>query len=285
MSQILSEPWSYGFMRHAFGSSILLGALCGLVGCFIVLKGLAFAGDALGHSMLPGIVIAHLRQASPALGALGAATLAVVVISFISKAKKLSNDTIIGVVFPGFFALGIMLVSRRKSYAGDLTHVLFGNVLAVSKSDLMWQIALLLLVTTAIFLFYRQLLSVTFDPDFSEQMGLPVHAIHFSILMTIALTVVSGVQAVGTVLISALLVTPAATARLLTDRFRSMLWLAAALGSLSGLIGLYFSYYFGTAAGASIVVASVSLFLIALLFHKTERYLPTEGSLDQHALQ
>ena len=265
MISMLLEPWSYQFMRHALSAGLLLGVTCGIVGCFVVLKGLAFVGDALSHSILPGVVVAHLREIPLALGGVLAAVSAVIVMSIVGRARKLSDDTVIGVVFPGFFALGVMLISRSKGYTKDLAHILFGNILAVTLEDLICQACLLLLVLFGLFAFYPELVATTFDPDYFEQLDLPVKRAHFLLLFVVALTVVSGVQAVGTVMVAALLVTPAATARLLTERLPWMLVLSAFFGSASTLLGLYLSYYFGTAAGAGVVLVAVVFFSLCLM--------------------
>jgi ABC-type Mn2+/Zn2+ transport system permease subunit len=264
MMSIVTEPWGHEFMRNALLAGILLGSTCGLLGCFVVLRGLAFVGDALSHSVLPGVVIAHFFRLPIVLGGVLAALCAVVTMWVVSFERRLKNDVVIGVVFPGYFALGVMMLSRTKGYTRDLAHILFGNVLAVRTEDLILQAVLFVAVVTMLVAFYPELVATTFDPEYSRQVGISPERAHLGLLVTLAITVVSGVQAVGTVLVTSLLITPAATARMFSRRLSSMLALSAVLGCLSTTQGLYISYYWGTAAGASIILVAVTQFVLAI---------------------
>jgi ABC-type Mn2+/Zn2+ transport system permease subunit len=264
MISVVTDPWGHEFMRNALLAGVLLGSTCGLLGCFVVLRGMAFVGDALSHSVLPGVVMAHFFRLPMVVGGILAALCAVVTMWALSFERKLKNDVVIGVVFPGYFALGVMMLSRTKGYTRDLAHILFGNVLAVRIDDLIFQALLFLAVVSILVAFYPELVVTTFDPEYSRQIGISPERAYLGLMVTLAITVVSGVQAVGTVLVTSLLITPAATARLFTQRLASMLALSAVLGCLSTTLGLYISYYWGTAAGASVILVAVTIFLCAI---------------------
>jgi len=264
----LSEPFQYEFMARAFAEATLVAVICSVLGCYVVLRGLAFVGDALAHAVLPGIVVAYLCGQSLLIGALGAALISVSLIAFVSLDKRLDSGTATGVVFSGAFALGVALISRLEGYTRDLAHFLFGNILAVSTGDLLFTMAVGLLVFLFLGLFHRELMILSFDPVHARQMGLPTRALHWGLLVLIAFTVVSGIQAVGVNLITSLLITPAATARLLTERIHSMMLLSAALAVVGACLGLYLSYYCRIAAGASMVLVGSLLFALVYSFSR-----------------
>ena len=222
-------------------------------------------GDALAHSVLPGVVLAYVSGQSILGGALLAALLTVAMISLISRQKRLSSDTAIGVVFTGAFATGVVIMSRLQGYTRDLAHFLFGNILAVGRHDLAFSGLVCVLVLACLVLFHRELLIVSFDPTHATKMGISVATMRFGLLVLIAITVVSGIQAVGVILVTSLLVTPAATARLVTGRLTHMMALSAFFGILSAILGLYASYFLAVAAGASIVLAGSLLFAMVWL--------------------
>ncbi len=262
----LIEPLQYAFFLRALLVGALLGATCGALGCFVVLRGMAFIGDAMAHSVLPGVVIAYLLGVNIIAGAFVTGLLAAILISAISHTEQVREDTAIGIVFTGAFALAIVLISRTQGYVRDLTHFLFGNILGVAPGDVIIAAIVTLVVLSCMFLWYRELLVSSFDRTHAQVIGLHLNWLHMGLMALLALTIVSGIQAVGVVLIASLLVTPAATARLLTDRLTVMILLAALLGSGATLIGLYTSYYVQVASGGAVVLTSTLVFLLALIF-------------------
>ncbi len=262
----LLKPLEYDFFTRGLLVGIILGLTCGVLGCFVVLRGMAFIGDALAHAVLPGVVLAYMLGISIFVGALAAGLLTALLISLISRTEAMREDTAIGIVFTGAFALGIVLISHMRGYARDLTHFLFGNILGIALSDVLITAVVAAAVLIAIGLWYRPLLIMSFDPTHAQAIGLRMGWLHGGLMVLLSLTIVSGIQAVGVVLVAALLVTPAATARLLTDRLPMMIGLAALLGSGAAMGGLYASYYMGIASGGAVVLTSTLVFMIVLLF-------------------
>lgn len=265
--ELLLQPLSYQFMQRGMIAAILVGIVCAVVGTYIVLRGMAFFGDALAHTILPGIALGYLISggARDALfwWALGTAVLAALGIGAISKNSQIKEDTAIGIIFAGMFALGIALISTVRSYAVDLSHFLFGDVLSVSPQNL-WLILIfggIILLT--IFALYKEFMTLSFDPVLAATLRLPVTLLNNILLVLIAATVAVSLQTVGVALMVAMLVTPAATAYLLTHRLSTMMMLAAVFASLSGVIGLYLSFYLSIASGAAIVLTATLFFLLA----------------------
>lgn len=265
--ELLLQPLSYQFMQRGMIAAILVGIVCAVVGTYIVLRGMAFFGDALAHTILPGIALGYLISggARDALfwWALGTAVLAALGIGAISKNSQIKEDTAIGIIFAGMFALGIALISTVRSYAVDLSHFLFGDVLSVSPQNL-WLILIfggIILLT--IFALYKEFMTLSFDPVLAATLRLPVTLLNNILLILIAATVAVSLQTVGVALMVAMLVTPAATAYLLTHRLSTMMMLAAVFASLSGVIGLYLSFYLSIASGAAIVLTATLFFLLA----------------------
>ena len=261
----LLDPLRYDFFVRALVVGMLLGVTCGAIGCFVVLRGMAFIGDALAHAILPGVVIAYLLGLSVVGGAVIAGVLTALLISAISRTEQVREDAAIGIVFTGAFSLGIVLISRKQGYMRDLSHFLFGNILGIAPGDLLVTAGIALVVLACLALWYRELLVSSFDPSHARAIGLRLGLLHLGLTTLLALTVVAGIQAVGVVLVAALLVTPAATARLLTERLPVMIGLAAALGSGAAVIGLYASYYIAIASGGAVVLTSTLLFGLVLL--------------------
>ena len=264
----LLQPFSYEFMQRGMLAAILVGIVCAVVGTYVVLRGMAFFGDALAHSILPGIALGYLVSGGAReplfWWALGTAVVAALGIGAISKNSEIKEDTAIGIIFAGMFALGIALISTVRSYAVDLSHFLFGDVLSVSSQSL-WLILLFGgLVLLTIFAFYKEFTTISFDPILATTLRLPVGLLNNLLLVLIAVTVAVSLQTVGVALMVAMLVTPAATAYLLTHRLSKMMILAAIFASLSGVIGLYLSYYLSIASGAAIVLTATMFFMIVL---------------------
>jgi ABC-type Mn2+/Zn2+ transport system permease subunit len=264
MIDFLIAPFEFGFMQRAFVGGVLVGAICALVGTYVVLRGLAFVGDALAHAAFPGVVIAYLLKGNIYLGATIFALATALAIGLVSRRGRVSYDTAIGILFAGAFALGVLLMSTIHGYTVDLFSFLFGNVLGISTRDLLLVGILGAIVVLTIILFYKELLLLSFDPTVAEAMGYPVQALNYLLLGLIALTIVISIQAVGIILVVALLVTPSATAYLLTERFFRMMIVGVFLAALAAVIGLYLSYYLNVASGAAIVLVSTCLFFLVL---------------------
>jgi manganese/iron transport system permease protein len=268
----LLEPLKYEFMQRGMIASVLVGIVCAVVGTYVVLRGMAFFGDALAHTILPGIAIGYLITGGARdtlfWWALGTAIVAALGIGAISKQAEIKEDTAIGIIFAGMFALGIALISTVRSYAVDLSHFLFGDVLGVSPHSLWLIIIFGAIVLLTIAAFYKEFLTLSFDPILAATLRLPVNLLNNLLLCLIAITVAVSLQTVGVALMVAMLATPAATASLLTKRLPIMMALAAFFAALSGVIGLYFSYYLSIASGAAIVLTATTFFLLAFLWKR-----------------
>ena len=263
MSAIL-DPLGYEFFVRAIGASILVGVVCAVIGTYMVLRGLAFMGDALSHAAFPGVVAAYLIGAPFYIGASVAAVGTALAIGWISRRGRLRGDTAIGVLFAGMFAFGIFLFSTIENYVGDLFGFLFGQILGTSTADLIALTILSVIVLGVVAVLWKELLYSTFDPLAAAASGLPVAALEYLFLGLIALTIVISLQAVGIILVVAMLVTPAATAQLLADRFSRLMAIAIVIGTVAPVVGLYLSFWTNTASGALIVLVETAAFLLAL---------------------
>ncbi len=266
-----AAPFHYPFMVRALIASVLVSGLSAVVGAFVVLRSMAFLGDALAHAVLPGLATGFLvagRGDRRALfwWALGTAIAVSLGIGWVSQRGRLKEDTAIGIVFAGMFALGVALISTVRGFAVDLVHFLFGNVLGVSTWDLAVIGAFGGVVLGLLLLFYKEFVLVSFDPTLASTLRLPTMFYRYLLLVLIAITVVVSLQTVGVALMLALLITPASTAYLLTKRLPAMMAVGAAVGVVSGILGLYLSFYWSVASGAAIVLVSIAFFLLALLF-------------------
>jgi ABC-type Mn2+/Zn2+ transport system permease subunit len=262
----LITPFTYAFMSRGLFAAVMVGILCSVIGCYVVLRSMAFLGDAMAHAILPGIAIAYLLKGNLTIGALVAAIVLAVAIGAFSQRGIIKEDTAIGILFTAALALGVALISSISTYAVDLSHILFGNVLGVSPADL-WLTGLLgaaVLITT--FICYKPFLVISFDPILASTLKLPVQALRILLLVLLALTIVISMQTVGVGLVAAMLVTPGATAYLLTKRLPAMMALSALFGALSSIVGLYASYYLNIASGSTIVLTATLFFILAFLF-------------------
>lgn len=264
----LTEPWQFEFMRRAAATAIIVGIVCGAVGTYLVLRGMALVGDALGHAVFPGIVAAAVFRFDPFLGAIAAGGLAAVGITVLNRRGGLREDVAMAIIYAGAFAIGIALLSTRGSYAADLTSFLTGYVLGVSPRDLRVIALLAGLVLAALAVFHRGLVAATFDPSGAAVLGLPVNRLELTLMVCIALAVVASVQAVGTIMVIAMLVTASATARMLTRRIVPMMVASGAIGAFSGVTGLFAAYHLSISAGAAIVLVCTTMFLAVLLVRK-----------------
>lgn len=263
---LLTEPLQHQFMRNALGAILLVGIICGIVGVFVTLRGLAFMGDALAHAVFPGVVIAFVLGGSFLIGALVAAIIVSLAIGFVTQSGLLRNDTAIGVFFVGAFSVGIAIISTQRSYARDVTSLLFGSILGVSRDDLLLTAIIGGLVLLLVWLFRREIVALSFDRTYAQSQGLNLWRWDQLFLILLSLTIVISLQTVGNVLVLAMLVTPAAAARLLSTRLVPMIGISAAIGALSGVLGLYLSYFLGVSSGASIVLVATTIFLLVFLF-------------------
>lgn len=266
LARWLLEPLSYPFMVRALLASVMVGTICAVVGTYVVLRGMAFFGDALAHAVLPGVAVAFLLGINLLWGALAMALVTAVGIGYLSRRGQVKEDTAIGVIFAASFALGVALLSTMDSYTVDLTHILFGNVLGVSPADLWLTGGLAVLVLGLVVLLYKELLVVSFDPILAATLRLPLNTLNYLLLLLIALTVVVSIQTVGVALLVAMLVTPAATAYLLTRRLWHMMIVGAAIGAVSSVVGLYISFYVNISSGAAVVLVCTAAFVLAFLF-------------------
>jgi manganese/iron transport system permease protein len=264
MMQHLLEPFQYAFMQRAFVTALLVGVLCSAMGTYVVLRKLAFIGDGIAHASFAGIVIAYLRGADYYIGAGIVAIITALGIGFVHRRGRVALDTAIGVLFTGAFALGIFLMSRQRTYSVDLQSFLFGDILSVSHQDVLMIVALALFVAFATAILWRALLYTSFDPTVAQASGMNAQFIEYVLLVLLALTIIISLQAVGIVLVAALLVTPAAAAYQLTTRFSRMMAISALLGAISGAGGLYLSYFLRSSSGATIVLLATILFFIAI---------------------
>jgi ABC-type Mn2+/Zn2+ transport system permease subunit len=261
-------------MQRGLLASTLVGVLCAVVGCYVVLRGMAFLGDALAHAILPGVAIAYLFNGNLMLGALVAAIIVAMLIGFLSRQGTIKEDTAIGILFAAALSLGVLLISSIRTYAVDLTHILFGNVLGVSSEDLILTAVLGVVVLGFIVVFYREFLVMSFDPVLAATLRMRAERFRTLMLILLALTIVVSLQTVGVGLVSAMLVTPGAAAYLLTRRLASMMIVSAFIGAVSSVVGLYLSFYLSVASGAAVVLTATTIFLLAFLFAPARGLVP-----------
>jgi ABC-type Mn2+/Zn2+ transport system permease subunit len=264
------QPFSYAFMMRGLLASVIVGIVCAVVGVYVVLRGMAFLGDALAHAVLPGIALGYLLSGSSRdtlfWWALGAAVLVALGVGRITKNSEIREDTAIGILFASMFALGIALISTVRSYSVDLSHFLFGNVLGVSARDLILTCVFGGAILITIFLFYKEFLVLSFDPILAATLRLPSSFLNSILLILMALTVSVAMQTVGVSMMVAMLVTPAASAMLLTRRLWHGMFVSAAIGAFSAVTGLYLSYYFNIVSGSAIVLTATLIFVLVFLF-------------------
>ncbi len=269
----LLQPLQYDFIIRALLAAVIVGVVCSVLGVYIVLRGMAFLGDAMSHTILPGVVAAYFLGWPLAVGALVMGVLTALGIGLLTRRTALKEDTAIGVIFAGFFALGVAMLSAGASTI-DLAHFLFGNLLGVSSGDLWLTAGLGGLVLALIFLFYKEFLVLSFDPLLAATLRLPTTFLHYLLLLLIAVTIVVALQVVGVSLMLAILVTPAATASFVTHRLPAMMAVAALIGVVSGVAGVYAGYYLNIASGPAVVLAATSIFLVVLGVTAARRRLP-----------
>ena len=265
ISLFIEEVIQYGFFQKALLTGVAVGIVCGVIGCFIVLRGLALMGDAISHAILPGVAISYMLGINFLVGAAIVGLLAALGIGFINRNSIVKNDAAIGIVFSLFFAVGVLMIAKAKT-AIDLTQILFGNVLTVSDTDRTMTLIIGGLVLLLVFVFYKERVLTSFDPVMAEASGMKVGLIHYLLMLMLTLVTVVSLQTVGVILVVSLLITPASTAYLLTYRMSTMIFLSAAIGAISAIVGLFFSFSFNLSSGPSIVVVATAIFILAFIF-------------------
>ena len=268
----LVEPLTLPFMLRAFVVTVIAAAVCALLSCWLVLLGWSLMGDAISHAVLPGVALSYILGINFFIGAITFGLLASIIITYIKGNSIIKSDTAIGITFSSFLALGIILISVAKS-STDLFHILFGNILAVQDLDMYITIGMGALILLIIGIFFKQLLITSFDELLAKAMGMPVNFYHYLLMVLLTLVSVTAMQSVGTILIVAMLITPAATAYLYANSLKSMIFLSSGLGALASVLGLFIGYSFNLAAGSSIVLTSASFFLISFFIAPKQRYL------------
>ncbi|KML11191.1 manganese ABC transporter permease [Bacillus safensis] len=263
--EFLTGLVEYAFLQKALFTSVMVGIICGVIGCFIILRGMALMGDAISHAVLPGVAISYMLGINFFFGAVLTGVLTAIGIGYVSQNSRIKNDSAIGIVFTAFFSIGIILITFLKS-SSDLYHILFGNVLAVRSSDMWITLGIGIFILLAVIVFYKELLISSFDPVISSVYGLPNRMIHYFLMTLLTLVTVASLQTVGIILVVAMLITPAATAYLLTDRLWIMIYLSAFFGAVSAVAGLGLSFTYNLSSGASIVLVATILFGSAFVF-------------------
>ncbi|SDC18212.1 iron/zinc/copper transport system permease protein [Pelagirhabdus alkalitolerans] len=257
----------YPFLQNAVLAGVLVGVLCGVVGTFIILRGMALMGEAISHAVLPGVVLSYILGATGFFaGAVLTGTIAALGIGYITENSKIKDDSAIGILLTGMFAIGIVMVTSLGGTNVDVWHILFGNVLAVSRTDLWITFVITIVVILSVLVFYKQLILSTFDPTMAKAIGLPTKWIHYILMIVLSLVTVVSLNTVGVILVVAMLITPASTAYLLTDRLPIMLVLSSTFGVISAVVGVYLSYIYDVATGASIVVVAMAIFTFVFFF-------------------
>ncbi|MGO3601265.1 MAG: metal ABC transporter permease [Enterococcus faecalis] len=272
LNNFIQAVGRYDFLQSALITAVMVGIMSGIIGSFIILRGMSLMGDAISHSVLPGVAVAYMLGINILVGASIFGVLAAMLIGYVASHSKIKVDTAIGVVFSFFYALGFILISMAES-STNLHHILFGNILAVSNSDMITTVVVLGIVILFVQIFYKELLITSFDETFAKTYGLNTQLIHYSLMLVLTLVTVSALQTVGIILVVAMLITPAATAYFWTDRLSIMLILSAIFGVISSICGLYFSYTFNWASGPAIVIIAAGLFLISFIISPKQNLL------------
>ncbi|MCA1772737.1 MAG: metal ABC transporter permease [Halomonas sp.] len=260
----LSDAFQYRFMQRALLTSVMVGAICGLLSCYVVLKRWSLLGDAISHAVLPGVAIAYLLGWPFFIGAFITGALTSIGIGAIERHTRIKSDAAMGLMFTGAFALGIVIISKIASNT-HLMHILFGNVLGVRESALLLTLIASIIALIAVWLFFRPLLLYAFDPQQAQALGFNTSVIHYGLILLLTLTIVASLETVGIILVVAMLITPGATAHLLTDRFRTMMLISVSVGVSSAVIGLWLSAMLDVASGGTIVLVATGWFFMALL--------------------
>jgi ABC-type Mn2+/Zn2+ transport system permease subunit len=278
----LLEPFEYGFFRHAIWVATIAGALCGLVGVYVVLKGMSYIGHGLSHAIFGGAVASYVLGVNVILGAGIWAFVSALMINKVARRRTIGADAAIGTITTASFAVGLILVSTYRSFVVNFDALLFGNVLGVTQADVWLVAGVGLFAAAVVFLAYRQLLFATFDPEVAEVSGVNTGRADMLLAITLAAILASTMNVLGVTLIAAVLVIPAVTARLLTDSFHRMLWISVATGTFCGFTGVYLSYYLDWASGPAVVLTAATAFVIAYGVSAVRRRRLPQAALDVH---
>lgn len=266
MIELLTDPWQHVFMQRAFVVAVLASVVCAVVGSFVVLRGMAFIGDAVAHAVFPGVAVGYVLQLNLAVAGAVAGVATALTVAVVSQNRRLKEDAVIGVFFAFAFGLGIVLVSTQSSYTGDLASLLFGQILGLSDADVVTVAVVGGLLIAAVLSLRKELVTVSLDRETAAASGLPVFWLDTALYVMVTVAIVISLQAVGNILVLALLITPAATARMLTDRLGTMMVLSAGIGAVCAVVGLYVSFYYNLASGGLIVLTLSAVFMVTWLF-------------------
>ncbi|MDA0140350.1 anchored repeat-type ABC transporter permease subunit [Solirubrobacter deserti] len=273
----LTNP-DLGFLWKALLIAVMSSVICGVVGCYVVLRGMAFIGDAVAHAVFPGLAVAFVIGGNLIIGGIAAGVVTAVLVAVFSQNRRLKEDSVIGVFFVAAFALGIVIISRAPGYAGSLQDFLFGSITGIPDEDLYIVAGTGLAILVALFALHKELVTISLDRETARAMGIPVFWLDLALYVLVTLAVVISVQTIGNILVLALLITPAATARLLTDRLPVMMMLSPAIGGIAALVGLYISWSWDYPTGGTIVLVLTVFFLLAWCFA------PRQGLIAQRRL-
>jgi ABC-type Mn2+/Zn2+ transport system permease subunit len=262
--EILTEPFAYAFFARGIAASTIAGGLCALLGVFIILRGMAYIGHGLSHAIFGGAVVSYVAEINFYIGAGLWGFLSGLLIHAVAKKRQIGADAAIGIVTTASFAIGVAVISRVRKFTKNFEAALFGNILGVTPQDLLVLAGVASVTLVAIFFLYKQLLFVTFDPEVAPTYGVRAGFVDVIFTLLLSASIIASMQVLGVTMIAAAIVIPAVTARLLTNRFATLLWLATAIGAACGLVGMYASYYLDISSGATIVLVATTVFLLAL---------------------
>ena len=279
IENFINGLYEFHFLQNALVTAVVIGIVSGAVGCFIILRGMSLMGDAISHAVLPGVAISYILGINFFVGAIIFGLLSSIIITFIKNNSIIKGDTAIGITFSSFLALGVILIGVANS-STDLFHILFGNILAVQDIDKWLTIGVSIAVLLVIVLFFKELLITSFDPLMAKAIGMKVNFYHYLLMVLLTLVSVTAMQSVGTILIVAMLITPAATAYLYTNSLRKMIIISSSLGAVSSVLGLFIGYSFNIAVGSSIVITSAIIFAISFLVSPKQNFIKKKVKID-----
>lgn len=283
IQNFINGLYEFHFLQNALFTAVVIGVVSGALGCFIILRGMSLMGDAISHAVLPGVAISYILGINFFVGAIIFGLLSSIIITFIKNNSIIKGDTAIGITFSSFLALGVILIGIANS-STDLFHILFGNILAVQDIDKWLTIGVSIAVLVVIVLFFKELLITSFDPLMARAIGMKVNFYHYLLMVLLTLVSVTAMQSVGTILIVAMLITPAATAYLYTNSLRKMIILSSSLGAVSSVLGLFIGYSFNIAVGSSIVITSAIIFAISFLVSPKQNFIKKKVKIDEQKI-
>lgn len=283
IQNFINGLYEFHFLQNALVTAVVIGIVSGAVSCFIILRGMSLMGDAISHAVLPGVAISYILGINFFVGAIIFGLLSSIIITFIKNNSIIKGDTAIGITFSSFLALGVILIGVANS-STDLFHILFGNILAVQDIDKWLTIGVSIVVLLIIVLFFKELLITSFDPLMAKAIGMRVNFYHYLLMVLLTLVSVTAMQSVGTILIVAMLITPAATAYLYTNSLRKMIILSSTIGAVSSVLGLFIGYSFNIAVGSSIVITSAIIFAISFLVSPKQNFIKKKVKIDDQKI-